>query len=287
MSVPLSRVSRVSRPAPTRDTRPASRVPRGRVGGVGDFFERAHTTRRRASQLDTRRVVLVRRTPTPRRATPLDTRKGRGALLVQGHRRIGASMSWRRANQLDTPRRSGAPPVRRACFLEDSVEFRLSKAGGTRGALNLPRFSYGRCEPKRAPRADIQGREDVVMTLRTGHGTGRGSLRVEVLPPDELPAGTPAIAREARPRDRGEAGRFAPGNALARAGGKATAGKSRLASKLGLRALPEGSAFRPPAVSRDSREPHARARASLEPCHACFLDSSRETRLPRASRRLR
>jgi hypothetical protein len=257
MSVPLSRVSRVSRPAPTRDTRPASRVPRGRVGGVGDFFERAHTTRRRASQLDTRRVVLVRRTPTPRRATPLDTRKGRGALLVQGHRRIGASMSWRRANQLDTPRRSGAPPVRRACFLEDSVEFRLSKAGGTRGALNLPRFSYGRCEPKRAPRADIQGREDVVMTLRTGHGTGRGSLRVEVL----LLRGS-----------RGTLPRFKNNDFQSQTARPCTTGTRE---------------YRGPAVSRDSREPHARARASLEPCHACFLDSSRETRLPRASRRLR
>lgn len=30
------------------------------------------------------------------------------------------------------------------------------------------------------------------MTLRTGHGRGRGQPRIEVLPPDELPAGVPA-----------------------------------------------------------------------------------------------
>jgi len=83
------------------------------------------------------------------------------------------------------------------------------------------------------------------MALRNGHGAGAGVPRVEVLPADELPAGTPASARSASPTDRGKAGRFAPGNALARVGGRATAGKSRLASKLGLRSLPEGSAFGP------------------------------------------
>ncbi len=83
------------------------------------------------------------------------------------------------------------------------------------------------------------------MTLRTGHGSGAGSPRIEVLPPDELPAGTPAPARETSPRDRGERGKFAPGNALAREGGKATAGKTRLATRLGLRGLAAGSDFAP------------------------------------------
>jgi hypothetical protein len=101
------------------------------------------------------------------------------------------------------------------------------------------------------------------MTLRAGHGTGRGSPRIEVLPADELPAGTPAPARETSPSDRGEAGRFAPGNKLARAGGKATAGKSRLASKLGLRALPDGSAFRPYRAAASSfRRAHCAALAA-------------------------
>ena len=83
------------------------------------------------------------------------------------------------------------------------------------------------------------------MTLRTGHGTGAGQPRVEVLPPNELPAGMPGDARAASPTDRGEAGRFARGNTLARAGGLAKRGTSRLTSRLGLATLPEGDAFAP------------------------------------------
>lgn len=83
------------------------------------------------------------------------------------------------------------------------------------------------------------------MTMRTGHGNGAGVPRVEVLPVDELPAGVPAEARVESPRDRGEAGRFAPGNALARAGGHARKGKTRLADRLGLRALAVGADFGP------------------------------------------
>ncbi len=52
------------------------------------------------------------------------------------------------------------------------------------------------------------------MALRTGHGTGAGVPRVEVLPPDELPPASPAEA--VRP-GRGADGRFLPGNAEARA----------------------------------------------------------------------
>src|SRR5579859_7376563 len=83
------------------------------------------------------------------------------------------------------------------------------------------------------------------MALRTGHGNGAGVPRVEVLPVDELPAGVPADARPESPSDRGESGRFAPGNTLARKGGHARAGKTRLADRLGLRQLPDGSAFAP------------------------------------------
>ncbi|MFO0675285.1 MAG: hypothetical protein U0169_02045 [Polyangiaceae bacterium] len=83
------------------------------------------------------------------------------------------------------------------------------------------------------------------MTLRKGHGTGAGVPRVEVLPADELPAGVPGNARPESPTDRGEGGRFAPGNALARQGGKARAGKTRLADRLGLTKLPQGAAFAP------------------------------------------
>jgi hypothetical protein len=51
---------------------------------------------------------------------------------------------------------------------------------------------------------------------------------------NELPEGIPDQARSESPTDRGPAGRFARGNALARQGGKALAGKSRLASRLTL-----------------------------------------------------
>jgi hypothetical protein len=83
------------------------------------------------------------------------------------------------------------------------------------------------------------------MTWRQGHGAGVGQPRIEVLPPDELPEGVPAQAREASPADRGDQGRFARGNALAAIGGKALVGQTRLANRLGLRKLGDESAFRP------------------------------------------
>lgn len=83
------------------------------------------------------------------------------------------------------------------------------------------------------------------MALRSGHGNGAGVPRIETLPVDELPAGVPGDARHESPSDRGEAGRFAPGNALARVGGHARAGKTRLADRLGLSTLPDGAAFAP------------------------------------------
>jgi hypothetical protein len=64
------------------------------------------------------------------------------------------------------------------------------------------------------------------MALRTGHGNGAGVPHVEVMPADELPVGVPAEARQESPSDRGKAGRFAPGNSLARAGGHAPASGS-------------------------------------------------------------
>lgn len=83
------------------------------------------------------------------------------------------------------------------------------------------------------------------MTLRTGHGRGAGVPRIEVMPADELPAGVPDVARQESPSDRGARGLFAPGNSLARLGGHARKGKTRLAERMGLSKLPEGSLFRP------------------------------------------
>jgi hypothetical protein len=51
---------------------------------------------------------------------------------------------------------------------------------------------------------------------------------------DELPPGVPSQAEPASPSDFDERGKFARGNAIARKGGKALAGKSRLASRLTL-----------------------------------------------------
>ena len=47
------------------------------------------------------------------------------------------------------------------------------------------------------------------MALRSGHGNGAGVPRIEVLPPDELPAANPGSAARSQ---RGPDGRFARGN---------------------------------------------------------------------------
>lgn len=99
------------------------------------------------------------------------------------------------------------------------------------------------------------------MTIRTGHGNGAGSPRVEVLPVDELPAGVPADARHESPTDRGERGKFAEGNALAAAGGRARAGHSRLARKLRL-----GETFADPRF-----EPYAAAARGFRKAHVTAL----------------
>jgi hypothetical protein len=84
------------------------------------------------------------------------------------------------------------------------------------------------------------------MALRAGHGNGAGVPRIEVLPVDELPSGVQAPALESARRERRPDGRFAPGaRTVQAAGGRATAGKTRLAAKLGLTAVAEGSAFAP------------------------------------------
>lgn len=90
------------------------------------------------------------------------------------------------------------------------------------------------------------------MTLRSGHGNGKGVPRVEVMPADELPAGVPGGARAESPSDRGAGGKFAPGNSLARLGGESRRGHTRLASRLGLRTLGDDAPFRPYKASATS-----------------------------------
>ena len=81
------------------------------------------------------------------------------------------------------------------------------------------------------------------MALRNGHGTGAGSPRVEVLPPDELPSGLPADADADSRSAAVEAGPFAKGNRRSVLGGRAKRGKSRLTARLGLASLPDDNAF--------------------------------------------
>lgn len=83
------------------------------------------------------------------------------------------------------------------------------------------------------------------MTLRTGHGNGAGVPRVEVLPPDELPAPVPALPE---PPERNPDGTFANAAAaskFAQRGGYAKARRIRLIDSLGLTKLVEGSEFSP------------------------------------------
>lgn len=84
------------------------------------------------------------------------------------------------------------------------------------------------------------------MSLRVAHGNGADALlRAETAPANELPAGVPADTRRESPSDRAAGGRFAEGNSLARQGGCAKRGKSRLTARLGLTDLPSGSTFAP------------------------------------------
>lgn len=96
------------------------------------------------------------------------------------------------------------------------------------------------------------------MTLRSGHGAGRGTPRVEVLPADELPAGSPAPSRQAPARDVSGRLQASPGTTeLARSGGRAAAEARQLGQLLGLWTPPEGHAYAPYArLAREWRDAH-------------------------------
>lgn len=102
------------------------------------------------------------------------------------------------------------------------------------------------------------------MALRTGHGNGAGSLRVEVLPADELPEGVPGPARAVA--DRNGHGEFAPGagtSEIARRGGLAAAESRQLARLLGLWQPPDGHAYAPyTRLAREWRDDHMRELAA-------------------------
>lgn len=83
------------------------------------------------------------------------------------------------------------------------------------------------------------------MTLRTGHGNGKGVPRIEVLPLDEQPA---IIADEAEPLNRRQDGTIADSataRALGAKGGLARVARARLASALGIGELADSCEFKP------------------------------------------
>ena len=87
------------------------------------------------------------------------------------------------------------------------------------------------------------------MVLRSGHGTGAGVPRVEVLPADELPA--PVAAPAAAPavalafRKDGKIADTETARALGRRGGEAKARRVRLVDSLGLAKVAEDASFAP------------------------------------------
>src|ERR1019366_70082 len=84
------------------------------------------------------------------------------------------------------------------------------------------------------------------MALRTGHGTGAGVPRVEVLTADELRGGVQETPQASAGHERRPDGTFARGaRTVEAAGGGATPAKSRLTPPLGLSPLAEAHPFRP------------------------------------------
>ncbi|MBK6694808.1 MAG: hypothetical protein IPG50_21755 [Myxococcales bacterium] len=89
------------------------------------------------------------------------------------------------------------------------------------------------------------------MTLRTGHGNGAGVPRIEVLPPDELPAPVPGVPEPVRRRRDGTVADPESAKRLGSLGGFKKAYKARLVAGLGLAELAAESDFRPFQVAAD------------------------------------
>lgn len=101
------------------------------------------------------------------------------------------------------------------------------------------------------------------MSLRRGHGTGAGSPRVEVLPPDELPApvAAPVAAPAAlvRRRHDGKLADSASAREIGRRGGEAKARRVRLVDSLGLSKVVESTTFGPYRAAAEEFVSHHRA----------------------------
>lgn len=100
------------------------------------------------------------------------------------------------------------------------------------------------------------------MTLRTGHGNGAGSPRVEVLPVDELPQGVQGEPLAEHRHERDAKGRFRPGARTAQSAGGAT---SRDITRLGRR-LTLGKTLSDPRF-----EPYAKAATAFRKQHVTTL----------------
>lgn len=102
------------------------------------------------------------------------------------------------------------------------------------------------------------------MSLRSGHGKGSGSIRVEVLPVDELPVGVSAPPRLAANRD--ETGKLIPGpgtSELARRAAIAKHEAVQIGRLAGLWEAPDGHPFQPyQRLAREWRESHMRQLAA-------------------------
>lgn len=81
------------------------------------------------------------------------------------------------------------------------------------------------------------------MTLRSGHGTGAGVPRIEVLPVDELPAPVPGVPVPVSRRADGTVADSASAKALGARGTPAKLWRARLVSALGLSEVAAESEF--------------------------------------------
>ena len=87
------------------------------------------------------------------------------------------------------------------------------------------------------------------MALRTGHGTGAGVPRIEVLPPDEQPANVPGTPAPVERRRDGTVAGTEAARALGRLAAEKRAARNRFVAGLGIGELAADAAFRPFQVS--------------------------------------
>lgn len=83
------------------------------------------------------------------------------------------------------------------------------------------------------------------MALRKGHGNGKGVPRIEVLPPDELPAPLPEEPERLARREDGTIASSEAAKALGARGGLAKAQKKKLLQGMGLVSMAEDNTFTP------------------------------------------